>query len=109
MQYRTPMTTHDVILERAQLSIEPGAEAEFERAFGSARTIVAQAPGYRSLRLLRGVERPAEYLLLIEWDSVADHMEGFRESELYTRWSELLRPHFAQPPEVQHYGPIVNQ
>lgn len=83
-----------VILERAVLRITPGG-AEFEAAFEHAREVVAQSTGYGSLRLLRGIERPDTYLLLIEWDTVADHMEGFRQSELYERWSALLRPHFS--------------
>lgn len=33
-----------------------------------------------------------------------DHTRGFRESELFDRWRELIGPHFASPPEVDHYG-----
>lgn len=98
-----------MILERARLQVTPGAEAAFENAFQRARTVVAQSPGYRSLRLLRGIEATSEYLLLIEWDSLADHMKGFRGSELYEQWSALLRPHFAAPPLVEHFGPVVAQ
>jgi heme-degrading monooxygenase HmoA len=90
------------VVEHALLSVHPGAEADFERAFAVARMIPAQAPGFRSLRLLRGVETPTEYRLLIEWDSVEDHMVGFRSSALYERWSALLRPHYSAPPEVCH-------
>jgi heme-degrading monooxygenase HmoA len=98
-----------MILERARFQIQPGAEAAFEQAFETARTVISQASGYHSLRLLRGIEHPSEYLLLIEWDSVADHMEGFRRSELYERWAELLKPHYAAPPEVEHFDPVVSQ
>jgi heme-degrading monooxygenase HmoA len=98
-----------MIVERAHLSITPGAEADFEAAFEAARAVVARSHGYRSLRLLRGIEEPASYLLLIEWDSVADHMEGFRGSELFTQWRALLGPYFAAPPAVEHFDPIVSQ
>jgi len=90
------------VVEHALLSVRPGAEAAFERAFAVARTIPTQAPGFRSLRLLRGCETPTHYRLLIEWDSIEDHMVGFRSSALYDRWSALLRPHFSAPPEVSH-------
>jgi heme-degrading monooxygenase HmoA len=98
-----------MILERARFHIQPGAEQAFEHAFETARTVISQASGYHSLRLLRGIEHPSEYLLLIEWDSVADHMEGFRGSELYERWAELLKPHYAAPPEVEHFDSVVSQ
>jgi heme-degrading monooxygenase HmoA len=98
-----------MILERARFQIRSDAQEAFEQAFDTARTVIAQADGYRSLRLARGVEQPSEYLLLIEWDSVADHMEGFRGSALYERWAELLGPHYAAPPEVEHFDPVVAQ
>ena len=98
-----------MILERARFQTRPDAQGDFERAFETARTVISQAGGYRSLRLLRGIEKPTEYLLLIEWDSVADHMEGFRGSELFERWAELLRPYYVAPPEVEHFDPVVSQ
>lgn len=98
-----------MIVERAVFHITPGSEAAFESAFEEARTVVAQSRGYRSLRLLRGIERSTDYLLLIEWDSVADHLEGFRESELYQRWASLLRPHYSANPDVEHFDPLVAQ
>jgi heme-degrading monooxygenase HmoA len=92
-----------VILEHALLDVVPGQEAAFERAFEEARALVAASPGFRSLRLERGVERPAHYLLLVEWDRLEDHTEGFRRSVAYDRWRQLLH-HFYDPfPLVEHY------
>ena len=91
-----------MILEHALLRVSPGHEGEFEAAFAEARKVVARADGFIGLELWRGVEEPTTYRLLIRWDSVEAHMEGFRGSALYERWSELLRPHFSAPPEVTH-------
>jgi heme-degrading monooxygenase HmoA len=98
-----------VILERARFQIQPGSEEAFEQAFESARTVISQAAGYHSLRLLRGIEHSSEYVLLIEWESVADHMEGFRGSELYERWAGLLSPYYSARPEVEHFDPVISQ
>ncbi len=92
-----------MIIERATFHIEPGSEADFEAAVEQAKLVIAQAPGFRSLLLMRGIEAPSTYLLLNEWDSVEHHMSGFRESELFRRWRELIGPYFASPPEVDHY------
>ena len=46
------------------------------------------------------------YLLLIEWDSVEAHTVGFRESENYTRWRELISPFFDGAPRVEHFTEI---
>jgi heme-degrading monooxygenase HmoA len=99
-----------VILERAILAIKPGSEQEFEEAMEQAKQVVAQAGGFRSLRLQRGIEQQSTYLLLIEWESVEDHMQGFRESELFVRWRALIGSYFAQAPEVEHYhGAVVTE
>ena len=96
-----------MILERAIFAIQPGTEQDFEVAMKQAKEVVAQARGFRSLTLQRGIEQPSSYLLLIEWDSVEDHMQGFRESELFVRWRELIGAYFAAAPEVEHYHAAV--
>jgi heme-degrading monooxygenase HmoA len=51
----------------------------------------------------RSVESPNLYLLLVEWDSIEAHTEGFRGSEEYGKWRALLH-HFYEPfPVVEHF------
>jgi heme-degrading monooxygenase HmoA len=95
-----------MILEQALLPVKPGHESEFEAAFEQAKAIVAAMPGFRSLRLSRCIERPSAYLLLVEWDRLEDHTEGFRGSPEYQRWRALLH-HFYEPfPTVEHFEPV---
>jgi heme-degrading monooxygenase HmoA len=97
-----------MILEQAIIQITPGSEQDFEAALEQAKEVIAQSSGFRSLKLLRGIEQPSTYLLLNEWDTLDDHMQGFRESELFVRWRELIGPYFASPPAVEHFeAPIV--
>ena len=97
----------DGILEHVIIPVRPGSENEFEAAFALARPIVAGMPGFRSLRISRGIENPSEYLLLIEWDSVEAHEVGFRGSPEYERWRALLH-HFYDPfPAVTHFAPVL--
>lgn len=92
-----------MILEAAPLSVKPGQSAAFESAFREAQSIISAMPGYRSHELQRCLEREGQYLLLVRWDSVAAHEEGFRKSAQYQRWRELLH-HFYDPfPTVLHY------
>jgi heme-degrading monooxygenase HmoA len=95
-----------VILEHALLDVVPGQEAAFEQAFESARPLVAATPGFRSLRLERCLERPAQYLLLVEWERLEDHTEGFRRSDRYERWQQLLHPFYDPFPLVEHYATV---
>ena len=96
-----------VITEQAALDVIPGREAEFEAAFATAKAIIAASPGFVSLRLLRCIEAPNRYLLLVEWKTLEDHTEGFRGSAGYENWQALLH-HFYDPfPTVEHYSAIA--
>jgi heme-degrading monooxygenase HmoA len=97
------------VLEQAVLPVIPGREAEFEAAFAAAQRIIARSPGFRDLRLARGVERPGEYLLLVGWDSLDAHQNGFRGSAAYDEWRALLHRFYDPFPEVVHFTPVSSQ
>ncbi len=96
-----------MVLEHAVLDVRAGASRDFEAAFAVAAPIITSAPGFRSLRVSRCIERPDRYLLLVEWVSVADHEEGFRQSPAYREWQRLLHPFYPSPPLVQHYETVL--
>ena len=96
-----------MILESAPLQVKPGQASAFEAAFREAQAIIASMPGYRSHELQRCLEREGHYLLLVRWDSVEAHEVGFRKSEGYQRWKQLLH-HFYDPfPTVNHYERVA--
>jgi heme-degrading monooxygenase HmoA len=95
-----------MILEAAPLQVRAGMSEAFESAFREAQAIVSSMPGYRSHELQRCIEREGHYLLLVRWDSVAAHEEGFRKSPQYPQWKKLLH-HFYDPfPTVLHYAQV---
>jgi heme-degrading monooxygenase HmoA len=95
-----------MILEVAVLDVRPGSEVAFEAAFAKARGIIASMPGCRSNQLKRCLESPHRYLLLVEWERLEDHTEGFRKSPQYQDWKKLLH-HFYDPfPVVEHYEAV---
>ena len=95
------------VLEHALLPVRPGREADFEAAFEQARPVIAASPGFRSLRLSRCLERGHVYLLLVEWDTVEDHTEGFRGSPAYQQWRALLHDFYDPFPLVEHFTDVV--
>jgi heme-degrading monooxygenase HmoA len=92
-----------VILERAIFAIKPGQAEDFEKAYAQAAPLIRAAKGCRKAEMHRGVENPDTFLLLVEWDTLEDHMIGFRESQAFAEWRALLGPHFAGPAAVEHY------
>jgi heme-degrading monooxygenase HmoA len=96
-----------MVLEHAILPVRPGLEAEFEDALALARPLITGMPGFVSLSVSRSVESPNLYLLLVEWDSIEAHTEGFRGSEEYAQWRALLH-HFYEPfPVVEHFRQVL--
>lgn len=92
-----------MILEVAVLNIRPGQSSAFEQAFAQAQRIISSMPGYLSHQLQRCMEKPDQYILLVEWRRLEDHTVGFRQSPCYREWKELLH-HFYEPfPKVEHY------
>lgn len=96
-----------MVLEHVPISVIPGREAEFEAAFDEARHHLAGAVGFRSLRLSRCVEEPSSYLLLVEWDTLADHVDGFRNSPAFVQWRALVGGLWDPPPTVRHFEELV--
>ena len=92
-----------MILERAIFAIKPGGAKEFAAAFAKARPHIEAAKGFRRLEMCQGIENPDSFILLVWWDTVEDHMKGFRESEAFVEWRKYLGPFFAGPPSVEHY------
>jgi len=96
-----------VITEHALLEVEPGREADFMEAMERAKSIIAASPGFISLRVERGIERPGCFLLLVHWETLEDHTEGFRGAPAYQEWRALLH-HFYDPfPVVEHFRTVT--
>jgi heme-degrading monooxygenase HmoA len=98
-----------VVLEVAVLSVRAGQGAAFEAAFREARAILAASAGHRRHELRRCLETPDRYLLLVWWDTLESHTEGFRRSPGYERWRRLLHPFYDPFPEVEHYAPVLEE
>ncbi len=92
-----------MILEVAILHVKAGLSADFEKAFSEAQKIITAMKGYISHQLKKCMEEPDKYILLVEWETLEAHTEGFRGSAAYQDWKKLLH-HFYDPfPTVEHY------
>ena len=97
-----------MITEAAILNVRYGMEQEFENSFRRASKIISSMSGYLSHELQRCIEVRGKYLLLVKWEHLEDHIIGFRQSEEYQEWRELLH-HFYEPfPTVEHFETVPN-
>jgi heme-degrading monooxygenase HmoA len=95
-----------MVLEVAVLEVKPDLVDGFEGSFREASQYIAATPGYVSHELQRCLEDRNRYILLVQWQTLEAHTEGFRGSARYEEWRRLLH-HFYDPfPTVQHFESV---
>jgi heme-degrading monooxygenase HmoA len=93
-----------MILEIADIRIQPGQQAAFDQAIQRGlTTVIAQAPGFQGYKVNKGLENPERYVLQIFWATLEDHTVGFRQSSAFAEWRAIVGPFFASPPVVEHF------
>lgn len=93
----------NIILEKATLNIIKGKEKEFEKNFLKAEKFIKKAKGYISHELHKSAKYKNIYLLLVKWQTIKDHQEGFRNSADYQEWKKLLHHFYSPFPEVKYF------
>ncbi|MEZ7821910.1 MAG: antibiotic biosynthesis monooxygenase [Candidatus Nanopelagicales bacterium] len=95
-----------MIREVAQISIREDARGQFVTDLSRAvAEILPDVEGViEFLHVGWCLERPNVYMFTIDWETLDDHMVGFRESEQFTQWRTLIGPHFDGPAVVEHFS-----
>ncbi|MBI5718132.1 MAG: antibiotic biosynthesis monooxygenase [Burkholderiales bacterium] len=93
-----------MILEIADIRIQPGQQAAFDEAIQRGiATVISRARGMKGWKVNRGIESPERYVLQIFWETLEDHTVHFRGGPLFAEWRAIVGPFFAAPPLVEHF------
>ena len=93
-----------MILEIADIRIQPGRQADFDEAIQRGLdTVISRARGCKGWKVNKGVESPERYLLMVFWQTLEDHTVHFRGGPLFAEWRAIVGPFFAAPPVVEHF------
>jgi len=95
-----------MILEVAMLQVKPEMVETFESSFKEASKIISSMNGYINHELQRCIEDRYKYILLVRWNTLEDHIKGFRESKEYIEWKTILHHYYDPFPIVEHYENI---
>ncbi len=97
-----------MILEVADIRIQPGKQAEFDAAIQrGVETVIAKAAGFSGYKVNKCIETPERYLLQIWWVTLENHTVDFRGSPAFADWRAIVGPFFAQPPLVEHFNLVA--
>jgi heme-degrading monooxygenase HmoA len=95
-----------MVLESAEILVKAGMEAEFEAGVRQATPLFQRARGCNGMLLMRGVEDPRAYRLLVQWATVEDHNVHFRGSADFEEWRRLVGHCFDGAPNVSHFETV---
>jgi heme-degrading monooxygenase HmoA len=97
-----------MILEVAILNVIQGREKQFEEDFKIAGQYISSIDGYVRHSLKKCIEQQNKYILLVNWESLEDHTIGFRQSEQYLAWKNLLHNYYDPFPTVEHFETVID-
>lgn len=95
-----------MVFESAEILVKAGMEETFEAGVRAATPLFQRARGCHGLQLQRGIENPRAYRLLVQWDTVEDHMVHFRDSADFQEWRRLVGDCFDGAPTVHHLASV---
>lgn len=96
-----------MIIEHVHLHIKPEQSQAFEAAFKQAKAFIYPMSGFNAVQLIKNMQDEQHYILLVFWDKLEDHTEGFRQSAEYQHWKALLHPFYDPMPTVEYYQPCM--
>ena len=89
--------------EVIRYKITPERASALEEAYQKAEAILQESEHCLGYQLLRGHEEPENWILLLMWDSVAGHEQGFRNAPAFSAFLVLVRPFIRDIQEMKHY------
>ena len=93
-----------MILEHALLRVRSGEGEAFGAAMRSAKPLIEASPGFRFIEVRPAAEDPELFLLLVGWEDIASHRDGFRRSDRYKEWRNRLHRFYEPMPTITYFG-----
>lgn len=93
-----------MILELADIRIQPGRQSDFDAAIiQGVEQVISKAKGFRGYKVNKSIESPERYVLMIYWETLENHTVDFRGSPTFLEWRAIVGSYFAGPPNVEHF------
>ena len=92
------------VIEVTSFEVNEGSESDFHQGLTSSLPILMRQSGYVGHHLGASVELPQLFWLIVHWERLEDHTEGFRKSEAFETFVGAFRPFLAKPAMVSHFS-----
>jgi len=92
-----------MIIEFTLLHVHPGSEDRFETAFVDALEIIRSAEGYLRHSVLRCVDEPTQYMLIVHWQKKENSTTLFANSGRLKSIKKKLHRFYEMFPATTYY------
>jgi quinol monooxygenase YgiN len=75
----------------------------FEQAYFQAEKYLQASKYCMGYTMFKGDEEPNHYVLIIQWTSKEEHLQGFRKSEEFIAFFNQVKPFYNNIEEMKHY------
>ena len=83
-----------------------GKEEALGQAILLGLEVIRQHPEVIAARVERCIEKPGQYVLIVNWTSLEAHTVDFRGGPLFPQWRSHIKGLFEDNPVVFHYEPF---
>ena len=96
-----------MVTEVARFFAIAGQGDAFETAVKEGLKVIQRQPAHRRSCLMRGVEQPDQFTIILEWESLEAKM-AFRNGPEFPEWRKPINDLMAQPPESAHWNVLLD-
>ncbi len=92
-----------MVIEVIRYAIRPGDETAFEDAHRQVAVLLEASSHCLGFTLTRSTRDRHRYMMIVYWDSPDGHLIGFRQSNAFREYQNLLQPYAETIEESGHY------
>lgn len=95
-------------MEVIRYNVPDEKHKSFEEAYDQAGKYLRESEFCLGYQLLHGSDEPNNYIVLIRWTSMEEHINGFRKSADFMPFFNLVKPFFNDIQEMKHYDLVID-
>jgi len=99
----SPRKSSGGVVEIIRYNLPQEKAKDFAAIYREISKYLAASPHCRGYQVLHGIEEANRFIIVIEWDSIAGHEQGFTNSADFPNFITPLRPYLQYIEEMKHY------
>lgn len=103
------MDNKNYAVEIIRYNIPAEERNNFEKAYIEAGKYLQASKYCLSYEVIHGNDEPNHYIVIINWTSKEEHLQGFRKSAEFMLFFNLVKPFYNNIEEMKHYDLTANK